>query len=114
MRVTEKLKVVDADTLLSTPLEKTAFIVDGLIPMGVTLLGGSSKIGKSWLMLWLGLQVARGDPLWGMATHRCDVLYLCLEDTMGRIQNRLYRLTDEAPAGLRFATACGKLGSGLE
>ena len=33
---------------------------------------------------------------------------------MGRIQNRLYRLTDEAPAGLRFATACGKLGSGLE
>ena len=114
MRVTEKLRVVDADTLLSTPLEKTAFVVDGLIPMGVTLLGGSSKIGKSWLMLWLGLQVARGDPLWGMATHRCDVLYLCLEDTMGRIQNRLYRLTDEAPAGLRFATACGKLGSGLE
>ncbi len=114
MRVTEKLRVVDADTLLSTPLEKTAFVVDGLIPMGVTLLGGSSKIGKSWLMLWLGLQVARGDPLWGMATHRCDVLYLCLEDTLGRIQNRLYRLTDEAPAGLRFATACGKLGSGLE
>ena len=114
MRVTEKLRVVDADTLLSTPLEKTAFVVEGLIPMGVTLLGGSSKIGKSWLMLWLGMQVACGDPLWGMATHRCDVLYLCLEDTMGRIQNRLYRLTDEAPAGLRFATACGKLGSGLE
>ena len=44
MRVTEKLRVVDADTLLSTPLEKTAFVVDGLIPMGVTLLGGSSKI----------------------------------------------------------------------
>ena len=61
MRVTERLRVVDADTLLSTPLEKTAFVVDGLIPMGVTLLGGSSKIGKSWLMLWLGLQAARGE-----------------------------------------------------
>jgi hypothetical protein len=33
---------------------------------------------------------------------------------MSRLQSRLYRLTDEAPPGLRFATACGKLGSGLE
>jgi hypothetical protein len=33
---------------------------------------------------------------------------------MSRLQNRLYRLTDEAPPGLRFATVCGKLGSGLE
>lgn len=54
----EKLKTVDAETLLSTPLKKTMFIVDGLIPQGVSILCGSSKIGKSWLMLWLGLQVA--------------------------------------------------------
>ena len=65
-------------------------------------------------MLRLGLQVAQGLPLWGLRTQRCDVLYLSLEDTMSRLQNRLYRLTDEAPPGLRFATVCGKLGSGLE
>ena len=112
--IPEKLSIVDADTLLSTPLEKTLFIVEGLIPQGVTLLGGSSKIGKSWLMLSLGLRVARGLPLWGLKTTCCDVLYLSLEDTMSRLQNRLYRLTDEAPPGLRFATVCGKLGSGLE
>ena len=112
--IPEKLSIVDADTLLSTPLEKTLFIVEGLIPQGVTLLGGASKVGKSWLMLRLGLQVAQGLPLWGLRTQRCDVLYLSLEDTMSRLQNRLYRLTDEAPPGLRFATVCGKLGSGLE
>ena len=94
--IPEKLSIVDADTLLSTPLEKTLFIVEGLIPQGVTLLGGSSKIGKSWLMLSLGLRVARGLPLWGLKTTCCDVLYLSLEDTMSRLQNRLYRLTDEA------------------
>ena len=71
--ISEKLSIVDADTLLSTPLEKTLFIVEGLIPQGVTLLGGSSKIGKSWLMLRLGLQVARGLPLWGLKTTCCDV-----------------------------------------
>ena len=53
-----KLKTVDAETLLSTPMSKTMFIVDNLIPQGVNVISGASKIGKSWMMLWLGLQVA--------------------------------------------------------
>lgn len=93
----EKLKTIDADTLLSTPMRKTLFVVDGLIPQGLSVLSGSSKIGKSWLMLWLGIQVARGQPVWEFETHKSDVLYLCLEDTYARIQSRLYQITDEAP-----------------
>ena len=46
----EKLKTIDADTLLSTPIRKTLFVVDGLIPQGLSVLSGSSKIGKSWLI----------------------------------------------------------------
>ena len=53
-----KLVTVDAETLLSTPMSKTMFIVDRLIPQGVNVLSGAAKIGKSWLMLWLGLQVS--------------------------------------------------------
>ncbi len=55
-----KLKTVDAETLLSTPMSKTMFIVDGLISQGVNVISGASKIGKSWLMLWLGLFGASG------------------------------------------------------
>ena len=110
----EKLKTVDADTLLSTPLRKTLFVVEGLIPQGLSVLSGSSKIGKSWLMLWLGLQVARGNPVWEFETHKCDVLYLCLEDTHARIQDRLFQLTDEAPTELRIATVSHQIGNGLE
>lgn len=91
----EKLKTIDADTLLSTPMRKTLFVVDGLIPQGLSVLSGSSKIGKSWLMLWLGIQVARGQPVWEFETHKSDVLYLCLEDTYARIQSRLYQITDK-------------------
>ena len=58
-----KLKTVDAETLLSTPMSKTMFIVDGLISQGVNVISGASKIGKSWLMLWLGLQVAQGNSI---------------------------------------------------
>ena len=76
-----KLITVDAETLLSTPMNKTMFIVDELIPQGVNVLSGASKIGKSWLMLWLGLQVSQGLPVWKFPTKQCDVLYLCLEDT---------------------------------
>ena len=110
----EKLKTIDADTLLSTPMRKTLFVVDGLIPQGLSVLSGSSKIGKSWLMLWLGVQVARGQHVWEFETHKSDVLYLCLEDTYARIQSRLYQITDEAPAELSIATTSFQIGNGLE
>ena len=109
-----KLKTVDAETLLSTPMKKTMFIVDGLIPQGVSVLSGASKIGKSWLMLWIGLQVSQGLPVWEMQTKQCDVLYMSLEDTHRRIKDRLYNLTDVAPSNLHFAVMCGLIGSGLE
>ena len=46
----QKLQTVNADTLLYEPLEKPSFVVDGLIPTGLTLFCGSQKIGKSWFM----------------------------------------------------------------
>ena len=52
----QKLNLVEAETLLYEPLEKPSFVVDGLIPTGLSLLCGSQKIGKSWLMLKLCLQ----------------------------------------------------------
>ena len=109
-----KLKTVDAETLLSTPMSKTMFIVDGLISQGVNVISGASKIGKSWLMLWLGLQVAQGNSIWGLPTLQCDVLYLSLEDTQRRIKDRLYNLTDSAPDNLYFAVTSGLIGGGLE
>ncbi|MFR1196397.1 MAG: AAA family ATPase [Oscillospiraceae bacterium] len=109
-----KLKTVDAETLLSTPMSKTMFIVDGLISQGVNVISGASKIGKSWLMLWLGLQVAQGNSIWGLPTLQCDVLYMSLEDTQRRIKDRLYNLTDSAPDNLYFAVTSGLIGGGLE
>lgn len=35
----EKLRTVDADTLLSTPLRKTLFVVEGLIPRAERIIG---------------------------------------------------------------------------
>ena len=65
----QKLQTVNADTLLYEPLEKPSFVVDGLIPTGLTLFCGSQKIGKSWLMLKLCLCVSQGIPC-GICPHR--------------------------------------------
>ena len=109
-----KLVTVDAETLLATPMSKTMFIVDGLIPQGVNVLSGAAKIGKSWLMLWLGLQVSQGLPVWGIPTMHCDVLYLCLEDTQRRIKDRLFDLTNDPPRSFHLSVTCGLIGNGLE
>ena len=109
----QKLNMVDADTLLYQPLDKPRFVVDGFIPTGLILFCGSQKIGKSWLMLKLCLCVSAGLPFWEMETRAGDVLYLCLEDTFFRIQDRLFRLTDEADSRLHFAVASCKLTDGL-
>ena len=55
----QKLQTVNAETLLYEPLEKPSFVVDSLIPTGLSLFCGSQKIGKSWLMLKLCLCVSQ-------------------------------------------------------
>ena len=46
-----KLEALTAQWLLENPLEKPGWVVEGLIPCGLTLVAGDPKIGKSWLGL---------------------------------------------------------------
>ena len=108
------LFTVDGETLTTTLLPPVRFVVEGFLPQGLHLLAGASKIGKSWLALWLCLQVAKGEKVWDFPSRSGDVLYLCLEDNYSRIQSRLLDITDEAPGNLHFATASEKLRCGLE
>jgi hypothetical protein len=108
------LKTIDAETLLATPLQPVHFLVDRLLPPGLHLLAGAPKIGKSWLMMQLCLKVATGIPLFEFQTLQSDVLYLCLEDTLHRIQSRLFRVTDTAPENLHFAIMADSLDNGLK
>lgn len=109
-----QLNTIDADTLMSTPLPATRFIIDKLVPQGLHILAGAPKIGKSWLALWLCLCVSKGEPVWNFPTAQGTVLYLCLEDSYTRIQNRLFKITDDAPSTLHFANLAGNIGAGLE
>lgn len=102
---TERIKTIDGKQLLNLEFEPIRFIVNGLIPQGFHILAGAPKTGKSWLLLLLCLKVSNGEPLWSFTTEKGTVLYLCLEDSTNRIQDRLSELTEEAPDNLHFATS---------
>ena len=104
---------IDGETLFNQMLEPTPFIVSSLMPAGLHILGGAPKVGKSWLMLWLCLKVAKGENLWNYQTKRGTTLYLCLEDSFERIQSRLMDIADDAPANIHFAIMAEDLNSGL-
>lgn len=116
MTFTKLPKAITAEELLSTPLPPVKWIVPGLLPAGLALFAGPSKAGKSWLTLWLCLQVAQGKPVWGREIEPRTVLYLSLEDTFNRLQDRLFRLvgSEDTPEKLILQTECQSIGQGLE
>ena len=113
-KMNHPLITVDGRTLMDRPLEPPNFVVDTLISQGLHILAGSPKVGKSWLALWLAVTVAKGEPVWNMSTKQGTTLYLCLEDSVLRIQNRLFEITEDAPNSVHFCTECALIGQGLE
>jgi len=109
-----RFDTIDGATLMSTPLQPLRFVVDTLISQGLHVLAGSPKVGKSWLALWLSVMVAKGEPVWNMATRQGTTLYLCLEDSRLRIQNRLFEIMEDAPPSVHFCTEGFIIGGGLE
>lgn len=88
----ESRKVGTLAELMSEVIEPIRFVVDGLIPEGLTELAGKPKIGKSRLMLTIALGVCAGDPVLGHATEPAEILYIALEDGKRRIQNQVREL----------------------
>ena len=114
MKKENRLLTIDGETLMSQPLTPLNFVVDTLLSQGLHILAGSPKVGKSWLALWLAVTVAKGEAVWGMGVKQGTTLYLCLEDSTLRIQNRLFEITEDAPANVHFTTNSNTLGKGLE
>ena len=81
------------EEIMTTVYKPIEFVIDGLLAQGLYILAGAPKVGKSWLALDMCLSIAKGESVLGQKTLQGTALYLCLEDSYARIQNRLYEPT---------------------
>ena len=81
------------EEIMTTVYKPIEFVIDGLIAQGLYILAGAPKVRKSWLALDMFLSIAKGESVLGQKTLQGTALYLCLEDSYARIQNRLYEPT---------------------
>lgn len=105
--------------------EPIRWIVPDLIPEGCTILAGSPKIGKSWMATELCLCAASGGKRPFLNHYKLPdigALYLALEDSDRRLNDRINKLVGQlpqwsphhapAPSNVHYATEWPILGQG--
>jgi hypothetical protein len=97
---------LDASSLMTREFQPVEFIVDKIMPEGLSILAGSPKVGKSWVSLDFCLAVALGGR--ALSVIECaqgNVLYLAREDSYRRLQSRIALIMGgsmEAPKALEL------------
>ena len=109
------LHTVSMTELFQTAYQSRPPIIEELLYAGAYILAGAPKIGKSFLVAQIAYHVSTGRKLWEYEVHQGTVLYLALEDDFQRIQSRMFKMYGvDDTSNLHFATAAGKIGSGLD
>ena len=111
----KKLAIISARELQQKEFAPMDYIVKDFMPKGLGIIAAASKIGKSWLVLDMCLQVASGRRFLNHATEQGECLYLALEDTQRRLQDRMNKILngEEAPEGFFYATSSHNIDDGL-
>lgn len=110
-------KIGTAAALRQMVFPPIQYIVPEVLAEGCTILAGLPKLGKSWMMLDIGLAVAAGGICLG--DRQCEegaVLYLGLEDNERRLQRRMDKILGsfggEWPAAFQYSCAWPRANEG--
>jgi len=92
--------------LLAADFPEPRYIVPELLPVGLALLAGRPKLGKSWLALQVAVAVGAGaGRVLGREVPGGHALYIALEDSPRRMRSRLDSLHAGPACNLRIETA---------
>jgi len=81
---------ITARELKNTNIQETKWLIEGIIPKGLTLFAGKPKVGKSYFLLNLALDLSAGKEAFNViSTEPSKVLYLGLEEPSFRTKNRI-------------------------
>jgi hypothetical protein len=100
---TNRTQPLTAAELMGLTFAPTRWVVPDVLPEGLSLLVGKPKKGKSWMALGMCEAVASGGVAFGTRrVEQGDTLYLALEDNHKRLQKRLKKVLNGAPAPERM------------
>ena len=83
------LQTMSAYTILTTDWPEPVWAIPHLLPVGLTVFAGRSKIGKSFLGLQIAQAVVTGGIALGERVVKGPVLFLALEDSPRRLKDRM-------------------------
>ena len=102
-----------AASIENKTIEQPLPIVEGLLPVGLAVLAGHPKLGKSFLSLLACVCVSEGMPFLGRPTMQGACLYIDLEGSPYRTQQRLNMIGLGFPEYLQIVHDAPRLGEGL-
>ena len=99
---TPKRDTWTASRLLTTAFPEPRYCVPDLLPVGLAILAGLPKRGKSFLALALSIAISSGGMFLDRQLDRGRVVYVALEDSPRRLKDRLQRMNAPATCDLSF------------
>ena len=83
--------LLSADTVMTTDWPEPVWAIPHYLPVGLTILAGKPKRGKSLLAMQIAKEVGRGGRILGGPVEPGPVLYLALEDPAQRLKDRMLK-----------------------
>ncbi len=113
------IKAISAADLMEKDIPPVQWLVEKLLPAGLSLIGAPSKYFKSYMALELCVEICTGGRFLDHSCNKAACLYMDLESTQRRPQARLKQILGDrkAPDNLYILTGLddvGKIGDGLE
>lgn len=102
-KIRDTLTTTTYNELLAHEYEEAEWLIEGLIPSGLTVMSAQPASYKTWLLLDITISIASGTPLFGhFEASQCGVLVIDEENSGRLLQQRLRMLTQEEDLPIHF------------
>lgn len=114
------IRAVTAAELDKMDIPPIEWVVEKILPIGLSMIGAPSKYYKSYMALGLCYSICKGEKFLNFDSNKNGCLYLDLESTKRRPKNRLDQISfadEPKPSNLYIITAddeVGRIGDGFE
>jgi hypothetical protein len=109
-----KVEFFNAADLEHEVIPPLTWIVPGMLPVGLAWLVGAMKAGKSHFVLDMLVSIATGSMFLDAECEKAEALYLDLEGSKRRMQQRIREHKATFPKGMHYALDFPRLDRGFD